>query len=72
MMWVYIKRADALLFLGRIDEARAIFLQHRGAQHVNGTRSWEAAVVEEFSQLRAAGLTSPLMDEIEKLFSSAG
>jgi hypothetical protein len=33
---------------------------------------WETAVADDFADLRKAGLTDPLMDEIEKLFASTG
>ena len=35
-------------------------------------KSWEALVLADFADLRKAGLTNPLMDEIEKLFAAAG
>jgi hypothetical protein len=50
MIWLYSNRAHALMFLGRSDEARALYLQYR----------------------RKAGLTHPLMDEIEKRFTAGG
>ncbi|HEY6466748.1 MAG TPA: hypothetical protein VIY69_12195, partial [Candidatus Acidoferrales bacterium] len=69
------------MFLGRIDEARALYLKYRGQKNVlsNG-KPWEAVVLGDFVgeavvlgdfvELRKAGLTNPLMDEIEKLFTS--
>jgi len=35
-------------------------------------KSWEIVVLEDFAQLRKAGLSNPLMDKIEKLLTSAG
>jgi hypothetical protein len=35
-------------------------------------KSWETAILEDFSELRKAGLCKPLMDEIEKDFRPAG
>jgi hypothetical protein len=58
------------MFLERGDAARAVYLRYRGEQRVVGDKSWEAAVVEDFAELRQAGLTHPLMDEIETLFAS--
>jgi hypothetical protein len=60
------------MFLGRLGEARTLYLNYRGQKlaEQNGT-SWETAVLEDFAQLRKAGLTNPLMGEIENLFNSA-
>ena len=60
------------MFLGRLDEARALYLRYRGAQKVQGDKSWEAVVLEDFAELRKAGLVHPLMDEIEKTFAAGG
>ena len=70
--WLYASRAHALMFLGRVDEARALYLKYRGEKNVMAGKSWEAIIVEGFAALRKQGLTAPLMDEIEKQFSSAG
>jgi eukaryotic-like serine/threonine-protein kinase len=61
-------RAYALMFLGRIEEARAIYLAHRGEQ-VAGML-WEKLVLEDFEGLRKAGLSHPLMDEIQTTFAA--
>jgi hypothetical protein len=34
-------------------------------------KSWENAILEDFAELRKAGLSDPLMDTIEKLFKAA-
>ena len=70
LVWLQTNRAHALLFLGRIDEARKIYLDHRGEKTLDD-KIWEVAVREDFAELRKAGLTNPLMDEIEKLFGPA-
>jgi hypothetical protein len=59
------------MFLDRVDEARALYLKYRGTKNVVGEKSWEAAVLEDFAELRKAGLTHPLMDEIEKQFAGS-
>ena len=69
MIDVYANRAHALMFLGRTDEARAIYLRYRAEQDLPGHRSWDEVVLEDFAELRKAGLTRPLMDEIETLFN---
>jgi tetratricopeptide (TPR) repeat protein len=68
-IWLYTNRAHALMFLGRIEEARALYLKYRGESGTPDGRSWVVAVLQDFAELRKNGLTSPLMDEIEKLFA---
>ena len=60
------------MFLGRVEEARALYLKYRGRKDVLDGESWEAVTIGDFATLRKAGLSSPLMDEVEKLFTSAG
>jgi hypothetical protein len=69
-IWLYSNRAHALMFLGRGDEARAIYLRYRGEQRVAIDKSWETIILGDFAELRQAKLTHPLMDEIEALFAS--
>jgi hypothetical protein len=57
------------MFLGYIDEARALYLQHSGTKKVREEKSWETVVLDNFADLRAAKLTHPLMDEIENRFA---
>ena len=72
-IWLYTNRAHALMFLGRTDEARALYLKYRGQKDVSSDgKPWEAVVLGDFAEFRNAVLTNPLMDEIEKLFTSAG
>jgi tetratricopeptide (TPR) repeat protein len=71
-IWLYTNRAHALMFLGRIDEARALYQQYRGVKNVWRGKSWETAILEDFADLRMAGLTQPLMDEIEKALNAGG
>ena len=59
--------AHALMFLNRSDEAKDIYLEFRGAP-LNG-KTWEQVVLEDFTELRKAGLANPLMDVIEKTFA---
>jgi tetratricopeptide (TPR) repeat protein len=68
-IWLYNKRAQALMFLNRVDEARALYLRYRGEKNVFQGDSWETIVLEDFAELRQAGLTHPLMQEIEKAFA---
>jgi tetratricopeptide (TPR) repeat protein len=70
--WLYTIRAHALMFLYRIDEARALYLKYRGETNVSGDESWEVVILEDFAELRKAGLSHPLMDEIESKFTKSG
>jgi len=58
-----INQAHALMFLGRNEEAKSIYLKERGAT-VNG-KPWAQVIFEDFAALRKAGITNPLMAEIE-------
>lgn len=58
------------MFLGRADEARALFVRYRG-EKAQGNILWEPFVLSDFTDFRKAGLTDPLMDEIEKLFRAS-
>jgi tetratricopeptide (TPR) repeat protein len=72
-IWLYTNRAHALMFLDRVDEARALYLKYRGQQRIHSggdkDKSWEAAILEDFAEFKKAGLTHPLMQEIEKAFA---
>jgi tetratricopeptide (TPR) repeat protein len=76
MIWLQGHRAHALMFLGRTDEAQALYLRYRGESSVFGEganqMSWDRFVLAEFAELRQAGLANPLMDEIEKQFANGG
>ena len=67
--WLDLVRAACLMFLGRADEARALYDKHRGEKTYGG-KTWEAAARETFVNLRAKGLTNPLMDEIAASFAA--
>src|SRR5262249_43417726 len=72
MIFIHGNRAHALMLLGRVDEARAVYLKYRGQEKVVGDKRWEVTVLEDFAEMRKAGLTHPLMGEIEKLFAPKG
>ena len=56
------------MFLGRVDEARSIYLDHRGEQ-ANG-QPWEKLTLDDFAALRNVGLSHPLMEEIQMTFAT--
>ena len=68
--WLYANRAHALMLLNRLDEAGALYLQYRDAKKVIDEQPWVAAILEDFAELRKAGLAHPLMDEIEQNFAA--
>ena len=51
---------------------RVRYLRYRGTAKVQGEKSWEAVIVEDFVEMRKKGRPHPLMDEIEKLFAARG
>jgi tetratricopeptide (TPR) repeat protein len=64
-LWLQANRAHALMFLRRDDEARALYLKYRGRKDVYDGKSWDEAITRDFSEFRRAGLTTPLMGEVE-------
>ena len=52
------------MFLEREEECKALYLAYKG-KPVSG-QPWERAIVEDFAEFRKAGLTHPMMADIEK------
>jgi hypothetical protein len=68
----YSLRLFALMFLNRDDDAKRLFEQFRGqmwtyieSEDGSHTLTWEAGIMMSFDELRNAGLSHPLMSEIE-------
>ena len=61
-----INRAHALMFLGRGEDCKALYLAYKG-KPISGPdgQLWERVIVEDFAEFRKAGLTHPMMAEIE-------
>ena len=60
-------RAHALMFLGRGKEAEALYLAHKGERiSEDDRRLWESVIAKDFADLRKAGLTHPMMADIEQ------
>jgi tetratricopeptide (TPR) repeat protein len=68
-IWLHTNRAHALMLLGREDEARASYLKYQGTKNVHAGKSWETAILDDFGEMRRAGLAHSLMDEIETRFT---
>jgi len=65
-VWIEGNRAHALMYLGRSDEARALFLLHKGKLvSADDDKPWRQVIGEDFAVLRKAGLAHPMMAEIE-------
>jgi len=65
-----INRAYALMYAGRVQEARAIHVAHKYDVFADGNKPWSQAVAEDFDELRKAGQAHPQMTEIEAAFGS--
>jgi hypothetical protein len=60
-------RAHALMFLGSGEECKALYLAYKGKPvSEQDATLWEHAIVEDFAEFRKAGLTHPMMTDIEK------
>jgi hypothetical protein len=59
------------MMLGRVEEARAIYLRYRGEKNVREDKSWETIIAEDFAEMEKSGITSPLMAEIRESFTAA-
>jgi hypothetical protein len=66
-LWIETNRAHALMFMGRGDEAKVLYLAHKGQRMSDkDDRSWESVIGQDFADFRKAGLTHPMMADIEK------
>ena len=60
-------RAHVLMFLGRGKKSKALYLAYKGKPlSEQDARLWERVIAEDFAEFRKAGLTHPMMAEIEK------
>jgi TPR repeat protein len=60
-------RAHVLMFLGRGKKSKALYLAYKGKPlSEQDARLWERVIGEDFAEFRKAGLTHPMMGEIEK------
>ena len=60
-------RAHALMFLGYEEEAKALYLAHKGKpMSEQDSGLWERVIAKDFAEFRKSGLTHPMMADIEK------
>jgi tetratricopeptide (TPR) repeat protein len=64
-------KAHALMFLGRADEARTLYLKYKGQSAGLRRLLWEDEIRKDFTKMETAGLTHPQMARIRAVFSSA-
>jgi tetratricopeptide (TPR) repeat protein len=62
-------QAHALLLLGRVDEATAIYLANRGKLLLGKT--WEAVVQDDFEKLRKQGISTSAMDDVTAMLKAS-
>ena len=66
LLWIETNRAHALMFLGRTEEARTLYLVNKGKLvPTHGNRLWEQAIADDFAEFRKTKLTNPMMPEVE-------
>jgi hypothetical protein len=53
------------MFMEHDEKAKALHLAHKGETSQSG-KLWEQIIAEDFAKLRQAGLTHPMMADIEK------
>ena len=57
--------AHALMFLGRVDDAKAIYFAHI-SESLQG-KTWSAVIQDDFGKLATAGVTTPAMADIASM-----
>ena len=64
---IEINRAHALMFMGHDEDAKALYLAHKGEPVSEANNElWEQVIAEDFANFRKAGLTHRMMADIEK------
>jgi len=58
-------RAHALMFTEHAVEGKALYLAYKG-KSIKGSKLWERAIADDFAKFQKAGLTHPMMADIEK------
>jgi hypothetical protein len=64
---IEINRAHALLFSGRAEESEALYVAHKGERmSERDSRLWERVIAKDFADFCKAGLSRPMMEDIEQ------
>jgi hypothetical protein len=63
--WIHANLAHAYLLTNQADQAKALYLAHRGDEMYDDL--FEVSVLDDFAQFRKLGFDRPMMEEIEKL-----
>jgi tetratricopeptide (TPR) repeat protein len=63
-------RAHALLFLGRANEAEAVYRKYLGQKI--GSQTWEEVILDDFDKLEKDGVTSPEFNRIRQILKKGG
>jgi tetratricopeptide (TPR) repeat protein len=69
-LWIKSNWAHALMFLGRVAEARELYLGEMDKIDPKLNKPWQRAIAEDFAQFREAGHDHPMMVEIEAAFEA--
>jgi tetratricopeptide (TPR) repeat protein len=62
--------AHSYLFDNQFDKAKAIYLENKNAKLRDDERTFSRAVLEDFKELQAAGVTHPDMEKIKALLTT--
>src|SRR5438270_7530369 len=68
-LWVETNRAHALLFLGRCEDAKTVYVEYRD-RLVFEHKMFAQAVMEDFAEFRKYGIDTPEMKDIDVLLSA--
>lgn len=66
--WSQLQFAHALLFMGRYEEAKAIYIKNP-MQRMHSDTTFRQQVLEDFQDFRKAGVKHPDMEKIEELYN---
>lgn len=70
LLWLRTNRLHALVFLGRVEEARAGYVGHKG-EIILEIGKWEDAVAADFLAFEQRGLKHPEFPQIQKALAEA-
>ena len=55
------------MFMGHDEEAKALFLAHKGERVSElGNKLWEQVIAKDLAEFGKVGLTHPMMADVEK------